>query len=188
MSYDEYIEEYLLAQQNPNAPYYMVSFDVVNSQELSPKESYLLYERIMSIIEYVYHKLSEMERILKKQILIKDNRFARPWTNKPSYMFEWYYTDPYFLGDCFQFTVLRDTVSKEQIVTWVNEAKDMLLMKEEFHIADGYYESNDLNDNHKFYRGYCGRILAVLHKPEFQKKIANARIRIRRRNKQNQGQ
>ena len=85
--------------------------------------------------------------------------------------------DPYILGDCFQFTVLRDTISKEQIIDWVYELKEKLNMPEKFHITDAYYETNEYGEGGtKFYRGYCIQTLETLHKPQVQQEIKQLKL------------
>ena len=178
MSYEEYLDLYLLTQDNPNASYYVISFDTINSKQLSPKKRQILQNNIIYITKYVYSKLLDKEIKLNKQILIKDERFFRPWEqklhNNGNFM------DPLIFGDCFSFTVLRDTISGEEIIKWVEECKINLNMMEEFHISDGYYETNEYHEGkNKFYRGYCLQTLETLHKPEIQKrlkKINNKRI------------
>lgn len=170
MAYEKYFDLYLLAQKNEDALYYMVSFDVVNSQLLNDEEKNYMHACINIIVVYVYNKLMESEKELNRQVLIHDERFFHPWDGViPK---DLSYLDPYRWGDCFQFTVLRDTITKEQIINWVNECKEKLNMKEEFHVADGYYETNDYEEsNRKFYRSYCMRTLETLHKPEVQRAI-----------------
>ena len=182
MAYEEYFDLYLLAQRNENAPYYMVSFDVVNSKQLSSIEYGKMYENIGIIIKYVYFKLLEYEKQTGSQVLIKDERFFRPWEPESKGVINYNYMDPYLLhlNDSFQFTVLRGSVSKEQIIKWVYEQKNMLNMKEEFHISDGYYETNDYGDGRvKFYRGYCISTLENLHKPEVQKDLKRIRKKLK---------
>lgn len=143
-------------------------------------------------MKYVYSKLLESEKKLNKQVVVKEDRWIRAWEEIPipdpipmhentivpipalvEYRMS-FTKDPYIFGDCFQFTVLRDTVSKDQIVEWVYECKKMHNMKYEFHIADGYYETNNWNErNVKLYRGDCLKILEQFHKPECIKKIKN---------------
>lgn len=173
MAYEEYLDLYLLAQEKKDAPYYMVSFDVANSKLFSDEENIHMHENINVIVKYVYNKLIETEKELNKQIVIKDERFVKPWGYIHS-KGNWNgnYMDPFIFGDCFQFTVLRDTVSKDQIVKWVNECKNKLNMKEKLHVADGYYETNNWDEaGTKFYRGYCIQTLETLHKSRVQKEL-----------------
>ena len=45
-------------------------------------------------------------------------------------------------------------------------------MEEEFHIADGYYETNEYGEGGiKFFRGYCLQTLETLHKTRIKKEL-----------------
>ena len=171
MAYQEYYDLYLKAQENPDAKYYVVSFDVIKSKSLSPQENDILGSNIDTIMKYVYGKLIDKEKELNRPVVIHDERFYRPWTPRTPHMLNGNYRDPSVLGDNFEFTVLRGTITKEEIISWVNACKKSLNMQEEFHIADGYYETNDFEERGtKLFRGYCLQILEKLHKPKFKKK------------------
>lgn len=167
---DKYYDIYLLAQKNLDALYYVVSFDIVNSKLLSPKERYQAQINIIMIVKYVYDKLLESEKKLNKQVVLKDKRFVRPWDIKNKYNGN--FIDPLIFGDSFSFTVMRDTVTKDEIVNLVNKCKESINMKENFHIADGYYETNEYEEGNRIlYRGYCLQILQNMHKPTIKQKI-----------------
>ena len=171
MAYEEYLDLYLLAQDNPNAAYYVVSFDVINSKQLSLEKRTILQENIGIIIKSIYNKLLEKQKELNIQTVITDERFIRPWDSR-TYHWNGTYVDPFVFGDCFSFTVLRNTVTKDEIVKWVYDYKQELNMEEDFHIADGYYETNDFAEgNSLFYRGYCLQTLESLYKPQIQKEL-----------------
>ena len=54
-------------------------------------------------------------------------------------------------------------------------------MNEEFHIADGYYETNDYGEGGtKFFRGYCIQTLETLHKPDVKKEIQRVKRKMKR--------
>ena len=164
MSYDEYLDLYLSTQERPDALFHVISFDIVNSRLIPANERKLLQEKIYIITEYVYNKLLEKEKETCKQIVIKDERFYRPWDNNKNNNGN--FSDPVIFGDSFQFTILKDTVSKDYIVELVNIIKNELNIQEEFHITDGYYETNEYEEGlNKLYRGYCLQILQNLHKP-----------------------
>ena len=179
MAYQEYYDLYLLAQENSEAQYYVISFDVINSLSLSLKQSDILVDNIIFIMKYVYNKLLEKEKELNKQVLIHDERFHTHWDIRVPKSRN--YEDPSILGDNFAFTVLRDTVTKEEIVNWVYECKKELNMEEDFHITDGYYETNEYSERTtKFYRGYCLQILERIHKPEIQKELKRVKKMIKK--------
>ncbi len=181
MAYEEYFDLYLKAQENPDAPYYMVSFDVIGSQQMTAEENIQMHENHNIIMQFVYNKLLESEKILNKQVVIKDERFFKPWDRSSGLTWNGNYMDPFRLGDCFQFTVYRDTISKEQIIEWVNYCAKKLNMNEEFHIADGYYETNDYGEGGtKFFRGYCIQTLETLHKPDVKKEIQRVKRKMKR--------
>ena len=178
MAYEEYLDLYLLAQNNPKALYYVVSFDVVNSKLMIPEKRTMLQKNIEIIAQYVYNKLLDSEIRLQKQVVIKDKRFIRPWDSNATEL-NHNFRDPLIYGDTFQFTVLRDTVTKEEIIEWVNECKNDLNMEEELHIADGYYETNEYNEGGtKYFRTYCLQTLATLHKPRIQKELQKVKKHI----------
>ena len=182
MAFQEYYDLFLLAQSNPAAPYYVVSFDTIGSKLLAPKEREQLTYNMIVIMKYVYNKFLELEKESGKQIVIKDERFYTPWDPRASSMMNGNYMDPSILGDNFEFTVLRDTVSKEEIIGWVNEYKKIINIKEEFHVADGYYETNEYGEgNTKLYRGYCLQILEKYHKTEVQKGLKNVKKTMNKR-------
>jgi len=151
----------------------MISFDAVGSKLMSNKENIEMHENIGVIVKYVYNKLLESEKELNKPVIIKDDRFFKPWENRFS---KWYWNgnfmDPFLCGVCFQFTVLRDTLSKEKIIDLVNRCQEKLKIKYDFHITDGYYETNNYEEsNTKFFRGYCIQTLETLHKPQVQEEL-----------------
>ena len=54
-------------------------------------------------------------------------------------------------------------------------------MEEDFHINDGYYETNEYSERTtKFYRGYCLQILERIHKPEIQKELKRVKKMIKK--------
>ncbi len=182
MSYDEYLDLFILAQKNTDAMYYVVSFDTVNSKLLSKDKREALKNNIFSIVKYVYEKLLQKEKELNRQVVIHDERFYTPWSNEALVSLNHNYLDPSIFGDNFAFTIFRDTVSKDEIVEWVNECKRKLNMEEEFHIADGYYETNNYGEGgSKLYRGYCLQILERFHKPELQLRFKRVQKRLERK-------
>ena len=180
MAYNEYLDLYFKAQKNEKAPYYVVSFDTVNSKNISPDDRKSLQNNIFVITKYVYSKLLEKEKETGKKIIIDDESFFRPWDIKEDANGN--FMDPVIYGDSFQFTVLRDTISKEEIISLVNECSKTLDIKEEFHISDGYYETNEYSDgNKKLFRGYLLQILANLHKEEIQNEFKRSSYEKNRR-------
>lgn len=113
MVYPEYYDLFLQAQNNPNALYYVVSFDVKKSRLLPPDKRHKLTKNLDIIAKDVYNRLLQKEKELGIQIVIKDKRFYKPWVcnkNNSNFM------DPSIFADNIIFTVLRDTITKEEII------------------------------------------------------------------------
>lgn len=73
--------------------------------------------------------------------------------------------EPFIYGDVIGFTVYRDSISKEEVMHIFNQSKEELNIDFEFHLADGYYETNDYAlGNIKYFREYCIELLCNLHK------------------------
>ena len=69
------------------------------------------------------------------------------------------------------FTVYRDSITNEEVINIFNECKKIIGIDYDFHIADGYYETDDwCLANEKYFRGHCIDLLSNLHKP-YNKKI-----------------
>ena len=81
-----------------------------------------------------------------------------------------YKQEPFLLGDLIGLTVYRDTISSDEVINIFNNCKKILNVDFDFHMADGYYETNNWNEaNNKYFRGYCIDLLSKLHKPDNEK-------------------
>ena len=56
MAAEDYLDLFLLAQKNEQAPYYVVSFDVVNCSSLTDDGLNQMHKKIDVIMKYVYSK------------------------------------------------------------------------------------------------------------------------------------
>jgi hypothetical protein len=73
--------------------------------------------------------------------------------------------EPFVFGDTFGFTIYRDSLTYEEIINIYKYYKEELNIKFEFHIKDGYYDTNDwCRGNKLFFRGHCIDILSNYHK------------------------
>lgn len=176
MAYDDYLKLFVHAQKNPNALYYVVSFGLANTP--SENERIFLDSNILIIVKYVYKKILDKEVELKRQIMLKDKRLLKPW-NPESNKCNEDFIEPRINGDSFSFTVLNNTVSREEIVSWVNECVRMLNMNYSFKVSDGYYETNEYEErDNKLYRGDCIQILDNYHKLHIQRKLNRIRKKL----------
>ena len=73
--------------------------------------------------------------------------------------------EPWIFGDTFGFTIYRNSIPKEIILSIYEKHKQELNITFDFHIADAYYETNKWEEGSKlFFRGYCMDILSNYHK------------------------
>lgn len=168
MSYNEYTNIFLKAQDI--GMYHMIVFDVVNSRSILPQERALLQNKFIKLTELVFNHLVNLEKKLGKDIILKENNFYRVWETKKENI--GYLMDPILFGDCIGFTIYRDSLDKRIIVDIFNMYKKQLGIEVEFHVTDGYYETNDYSlGNKKYFRGYCFQFLEAYHKSEAKQNL-----------------
>ena len=64
-----------------------------------------------------------------------------------------------------------DRVNAGLKTLWREEEKEYLQIPFDFHIADGYYETNNwVEGKDKYFRGYCIDLLSNLHK-DYNKEV-----------------
>ncbi len=163
MAYNEYIDTFLCSQST--GAYHMIVFDIVNSKSINPSERKIIQRKLIELMRLVFNYLSNLEKITGKDILIKDQNFYRLWEQKEGNV--GYLMDPILFGDCLGFTIYRDSLDKDSVIEIFNRYKEQLGINVDFHIADGYYETNDYSlGKEKCFRGYCFQILETAHKRE----------------------
>lgn len=134
MAFQEYYDLFLLAQEKPNALYYVVSFDTVNSKLLSVDKRTKLTYNIIAITKYVYDKLLMKEKELKKQVVIKDERFYTPWDSKELHISDGYYeTNEYgegntklYRGYCLQ---ILEKIHKQEVQEELENVKNKMKIR-----------------------------------------------------------
>lgn len=168
MAYDEYLDIFLESQSK--GIYHMIVFDLINSKTIPPKERALLQEKMRKLCKLVFNHLVELENTTNREILVKDANFFRPWEIQKKDL--GYRMDPILFGDCIGFTVYKDSITKEFLIEIFNRYKEELKIENDFHIADGYYETNDYAlGAEKCFRGYCFQTLESYHKASTQKRL-----------------
>ena len=84
--------------------------------------------------------------------------------------------EPFLFGDTFGFTIYRDSLDKDVILSIYEYFRVALNIDFELHINDGYYETNDYGEgNKKYFRGYCCDLLANYHKEMYIQDINRLR-------------
>ena len=177
MSYTEYYDYFYRCQKT--APYHLFIFDVENSRNLSQIDNNYI-SKISLLIDKVYQKIEAIEKTTNKQILHRGPNIFRPqlieYSPQSFYLQEPLtkkncYTkrelcDPFqILGDTIGLTILRDSLTVEEVYNLFDQTKEELGITFHFHYANGYYETDDYSEGGtKLYRGYTIPILANKHK------------------------
>lgn len=162
MSYEEYRDLFIKAQNNNSAPYKCFSFDIKNSKTLNSDERYLAQIATFNTINTLTQKLLKLEKEQNRKILLIDRniKIAKIITNDmlPDKI---YYSNPCFIsGDSFHFYTYNNSISDEEFLNLFIEA-----LKEEnnyhtYHFASGKFETTNYSEANKKY--YVGYIIAEL--------------------------
>lgn len=165
MATSEYDELYIKAQQK--GIYHMFVFDIKESSTMDSDDRYIAQQLMIELMGRIYNNLEILEKDLIKKILVKENNF-RCWSERnlanEGFGFK---IEPFVIGDLFGFTIYRNSINKEIIYDLFYKFKKELNIKFDFHIEDGFYETNNYEDgNDKYFRGYCIDKLSKMHKKE----------------------
>lgn len=161
MSSYEYNDMFLKCQKT--APYHVFTFDIKSSKKMSDTTRKIARIKLLKFITLMYNKIYRKELEENRKILFKNK----------DYVFLGEYTcdfgmkqEPFLLGDVCGFTIYRDSIKKEELMEIYNECIKEVGIDFEFHLADGYYETDDWTEGKtKYFRGYCIDLLSNLHKP-----------------------
>ena len=175
MSSYEYYDLFEKAQKS--GKYHMFIFDIKNSKQMDQTtriNAEILMEKLMIKI---YNKIKDIEFKTNNKILVINTEDIVPYENrhkvdkKFGMLFE-----PFLFADTFGFTIYSNSLSSKEIINIYNQYKHELDINFDFHISNGYYETNKYEEgNTLFFRGYCIDILSNYHKPYYKK--------LRRKNK-----
>lgn len=182
MSYHEYYDYYEKCQAT--APYHLFTFDIVNSKNLANEGDINYIFNISLLIYTLYKKIEEIEKKQNKQILHRSPYISHPTLEK--YKENLFYLkepilphekkllqrtelcEPFQIcGDLVGLTILRDTLTENEIYTLFDQTKEELNIPYDFHYANGYYETDDYGEGAtKLYRGYLIPMLGNQHKKD----------------------
>lgn len=169
MSTHEYNDLFLKCQET--GKYHVFTFDIIASKKLENRLEAQI--KIIELILMVYRKIEKKELEEKKKILVFEDEFTKLGEKRLNIF--GYKQEPFIYSDVIGFTVYRDTITNEEVINIFNSCKKALKIDFEFHVADGYYETNNyVEGNNKYFRGYCIDLLSNLHKPyneEIRKKL-----------------
>lgn len=142
MSWMEYNDMWESAQRKGR--YKLFVFDMKDSK----KQGYY-YPYVSLFLYRIYFQIKDLEKERGHQILHTSELFNKG--DRCDLL------EPFnFMGDFLGFTVLRDTISDEEVYQIVREAKKELQLPYQFHFGSGYYETDDYGERcEKYFRGYC---------------------------------
>lgn len=166
MSTLEYNDLFLKCQDT--GLYHVFTFDIKDSKNLENREE--IQFKIIELIKNIYKRIQVQEQQENKRILVFENDFVNLGEKTNGFGFK---QEPFILGDVVGLTTYRDSIQTEEVLKIFEEEKNKLNLNIDFHIADGYYETNDYTEGReKYFRGYCIDLLSNLHK-EKNKNIRN---------------
>lgn len=161
MSTHEYNDLFLKCQST--GLYHVFTFDIKNSKEMDNKPREIARQKLLKFITLFYNKLYIKECEENKEILLNNKNYSFLGERSNGFGMK---VEPFILGDLVGLTVNRDSITKSEMVEIYNECIKEVGIDFEFHIADGYYETDDWCEaTHKYFRGYCIDLLSNLHKP-----------------------
>jgi len=167
MSTFEYNDLFLKCQSN--GKYHVFTFDIKDSKKIDSKNREILQHKLIELILTMYKMLKHKEKKENKKILVFEKDFTHLEENKKTNGFG-LKVEPFILGDVIGLTVYRDSISNIEILELFDKLRKELNINYEFHINDGYYETNDwIEANTKYFRGYCIDLLSNLHKSYYEK-------------------
>lgn len=173
MSTFEYNDLYLLCQDT--GKYHMFVFDMIDSRKMDSPKRQKAQIQMIKLMTRIYKTIERIQESTGRQILVFDNDFVTYKSRLP-YKGWGFKQEPFLFGDTFGFTIYRDSLSKDVILYIYEYCKELLGIDIDFHIADGFYETNDVGlAGTQYFRGYCMDILSTLHKEETIKDLNRLR-------------
>lgn len=157
MSYFEYDDLYLKAQQNKNAKYIAFCFDIRNSKLMGSNERLTAQIKSFETIDLVIQCLNQLEEKENKKILLDEkpvqklNNILKTKDKTYSYL-----NNPCVLfGDSFVFYCYNNSITPDDFLkifqACCNEARN----KTKYHFNLGVFETLNYNEaNNEYYIGY----------------------------------
>ena len=173
MSTREYHDLFLKCQGT--GKYQMFCFDRVNSRYEDTKIKQSIQDKMIELMNAIYLSLQEIEKLKNEKILVFEEGFVSFGSEEKAKGFGYKY-EPFIFGDAFGFTIYGNSLDKNIVLKLFEYHKKRLKIDFEFHIMDGYYETNDYNQRHtKYFRSYCLDVIMNYHKPYMQDELQKAK-------------
>lgn len=166
MSTHEYNDLFINCQDS--APYHMFVFDIEGSKQMDDETRLKAQYQMIDLAITMYQKIQAKEKEQDKKILLWEDDFIHLWEKDKKLNGFGMKMEPFILGDMIGFTIHRDSLSREEVLSLYEETKEELNIGFSMHQADGYYETNKYEEgNKKYFRGYCVDLLSNLHKDKY---------------------
>lgn len=173
MSTFEYNDLFLLAQDT--GKYHVYSFDIEGSKKMDGNTRRDAQVKLIKLMKSIYTAIEEIQKKTGKKILVFEDGFVPFDAGLPLYEFGMK-QEPYLFGDTFGFTIYRDSLDRDTILSIYEYFKASLDIDFDFHLSDGYYETNDYGEGGiKYFRGYCIDLLSDIHKEHVIKELNKLR-------------
>lgn len=161
MSYEEYNDMFLKCQDT--GKYHVFTFDIVGSKKMDDRIREIARQKLLKFITLFYNKLYRKGIDENKKILISKSNYGFLGNVSDGFGMK---VEPFILGDVVGLTVNRGSITKNEMMHIYSECIKEVDIDFEFHVADGYYETDDwAQGRSKYFRGYCIQLLSELHKP-----------------------
>ena len=159
MSYDEYRDLFIKAQNNSNAPYMCFSFDLKNSKNMDNNERYLAQKLTFETINLFTKKILDLQKQENRNILLKNDEI-KICKNMPVDRIKLvditYYSNPCFTaGDSFHYYTYNNSITEEEFISLFKESLFENSNYFTYHFASGKFETTNSGErNKKYYVGY----------------------------------
>lgn len=171
MSTEEYNDLFLKCQNK--GKYHMFVFDMIGSKNMTRQYRYEAQDKMVKLMDRMYKTIEQIQESTNRKILVFDDDFVTFKSGLPYKGFG-FKQEPFLFADTFGFTIYKGSLDKEIIYSIYEYFKSLLQIDFDFHITDGYYETNDWVQGHdKYFRGYCIDLLSNLHK-DYNKEVRKA--------------
>jgi len=142
MSWMEYNDMWDRAQKE--GQYKLFVMDIKDSR----KQGYF-YPLANLFLYRIYFKIKDLEKEYGRKILHTSEVFNKGDRGDLLEPF-------FFMGDLLGFTVLRDSISDDEVYQIIKDTKKELGIPYQFYYGSGYYETdNYVEGKEKYFRGYC---------------------------------
>lgn len=167
MSTDEYNNLFLKCQST--GKYHMFTFDIVSSKKIPSELRNITHNKMIELMKMIYSEIKKIQVLTNKKILVFDSDFIAYGSDKRLEGFGMK-IEPFVYGDTFGFTIYRNSLSIEEVYSIYNRCYRKLEIDFDFHLSNGYYETNDFVDgNNQYFRGYAIDLISNLHKSSYEK-------------------